>query len=140
MAPKSSYQFVDYIIRKSILLQTKSVTPDKLNIKIIPSGIINKETSQFQLFLELIVSEEGEKPFINVEVIGLFKYQGNVHDVKNFLFMNSSALLFPYIRAYITSLTALSGQDALTLPTMNLTSMKDELEENTVFIDSSEEE
>jgi preprotein translocase subunit SecB len=65
-----------------------------------------------------------------VEIIGLFKFTGDFDEVKNFLYLNAPAILFPYLRAYISTLTTLSGLDTYTLPTMNLSSLKDELEKS----------
>jgi hypothetical protein len=68
-----------------------------------------------------------ENLLINIEVIGLFKFSGKVEDVRTFLLLNAPAILFPYVRAYISSMTALSGMDTIVIPTMNLSGMKDEL-------------
>ncbi|PIQ16396.1 MAG: protein export chaperone secb, partial [Flavobacteriales bacterium CG18_big_fil_WC_8_21_14_2_50_32_9] len=40
---------------------------------------------------------------------------------------------FPYIRAYISALTALSGLKTITIPTMNLTGLGEKLKRKTTF-------
>ena len=49
-----------------------------------------------------------------------------------FICHNAPAILFPYIRAYISNITALGGIAPIILPTLNLESvgktLKDELE------------
>ena len=44
--------------------------------------------------------------------------------------INAPAIMFPYIRAYISTLTALSGIDTVIVPTLNMTSLAKELSEN----------
>lgn len=46
-------------------------------------------------------------------------------------YKNAPAIIFPYVRAYVSSLTVLSGIDAVNIPTMNLTSIAEDLKENT---------
>lgn len=48
-----------------------------------------------------------------------------------FFYTNAPALLFPYIRAYISTLTNLSGFEPINLPTLNMTQLGKELEQNT---------
>ena len=50
--------------------------------------------------------------------------------LSRFLYLNAPAIMFPYLRAYISSLTALSGINPITLPTLNLSGLKSELESN----------
>lgn len=40
--------------------------------------------------------------------------------------------MFPYIRAYISTVTALSGLKAVNLPVLNLTDLQERLKLNTV--------
>ena len=55
--------------------------------------------------------------------------------ISNYFFVNAPAILFPYIRAYIATLTTLSGYlKPITLPTLNLISLAKKLEKNTEFI------
>ena len=137
MATKSSFQFIDHIIRKSFFLKKDVVDMGSLKIEIKPSGIVNVSRKEFQLFLEIILSDKVESLFINVEVIGLFKYKGKLEDIRNFLLFNAPAILFPYIRAYVSSMTALSGMDTIILPTMNLSSMVDELNSKIEIVSSN---
>ena len=44
--------------------------------------------------------------------------------------VNAPAILFPYIRAYISLLTSLSGVGTVLLPTLNLSSLSKELLNN----------
>ena len=54
---------------------------------------------------------------------------------KNFIFTNAPAILFPYVRSYITSLTSLSGIKPVQLPILNISNLKDSLEKDIVYLD-----
>lgn len=64
-------------------------------------------------------SEENKYPFeMNVNLEGLFSFEGNV-DGEKFL-ANALAILYPYIRAIVSSYTSLANIPPLTLPTINV--------------------
>ena len=48
---------------------------------------------------------------------------------------NAPALIFPYVRSYISAVTALSGLSAINLPVMNLSSLKPLLQANISVVD-----
>lgn len=135
MKNKSSFQFIEHIITKSIFINKKINKNKKdYNLNLKPSGILNNESKQFQLALDLEIVDKDEESLLNVEIIGFFKYQGEIEDVKNFLYLNAPALLYPYLRAYVSTLTTLSGLGTYTLPTMNLIGLKDDIEKNIEII------
>jgi len=47
-----------------------------------------------------------------------------------FFCINGPAILFPYIRAYLSSLSALSGIPLILLPTINMTGLAETLKSN----------
>ncbi len=136
---KSSFQFLDFAISKSLFLRGADRSDKEFDIKINPSGIIDRVENRFQLSLEFNLKDNSEQTIINIEIIGFFSFSGDIASVESFLYLNAPAILFPYIRAYITSITALSGLDTITIPTMNLSNLKDELISNTKFLDEIEE-
>jgi len=75
---------------------------------------------------------------INFKALGIFEFkeESNKENLTNFFYTNAPAIIFPYIRAYISSVSALSGLKAINLPVLNLSSLKDQLKANTVKEDS----
>ena len=135
MKNKSSFQFIEHIITKSIFINKKINKNKKdYNLNLKPSGILNNEFKQFQLALDLEIVDKEEESLLNVEIIGFFKYQGAIEEVKDFLYLNAPALLYPYLRAYVSTLTTLSGLGTYTLPTMNLIGLKNDIEKNIEII------
>ena len=134
---KSEFKFINFLISRSELIRIpKGKEQDEYDITIIPSGLIAKQNKIFQLTLQVQVSEKNERFKAIVEAVGFFQFPDDVNKdlLTTFFYTNAPAILFPYVRAYISSLTALSGMEAVNLPTINLTSkeLQEQLINNTI--------
>lgn len=129
---KSEFQFDGYKVTKSLFeLENVSDSNVELIINIKPSGVLDKENASFFLKLSTFISDKSKSLNIEVETVGFFTYSiENNDDLEKFLYMNAPAILFPYIRSYISTLSTLSGLSPIVLHTLNLTSLKDELLDN----------
>lgn len=128
MEEKSSFQFNGYEVKKS-LIELKEINSEDLTINFEPSGIIDNSSNTFILNLFINVFDQNKNINIEVDFSGKFSFLTNDINLQNFMYLNAPAILFPYIRAYITALTALSGISPITLPTMNLKGLKEQLEQ-----------
>lgn len=129
MENKSSFQFNGYKVNKSII-EIKDASAEKLTVNFEPSGVLKNESNIFLLQLQVNVFDEEKNINIEVDITGEFKFKRDDDNLENFLYLNAPAILFPYIRSYITALTALSGVPPITLPTMNLSGLSEKLSEN----------
>lgn len=131
----SGFQFKGFLIKKSLIVINSSQNLD-LSIKFNPSGFLDKKNSTFKLLLDIIISEKNNELNIEVSSEWTFSYNDlNDESLNNFLYLNAPAILFPYLRAYITSLTALSGVSPIVLPTLNLSGLKNDLEKNVKILE-----
>lgn len=133
MEKKSGFQFNGFKVIKS-LIEIKGKGSEELNLEIEPKSVLSNIENNFILEMKVVIIDETGN--INIEIIveGEYKILERDENLKSFLFTNAPAIMFPYVRAYITSLTALSGITTITLPTMNLIGLKDKLAENFVEI------
>lgn len=129
MEKKSGFQFNGFKVIKS-LIEIKGQGSEELNLEIEPKAILNNQEDIFILEMHVVVIDKTGN--INIEIIveGEYNIVHRDENLKSFLLTNAPAIIFPYIRAYITSLTALSGTTTITLPTMNLKGLKEKLERN----------
>jgi preprotein translocase subunit SecB len=136
MSDISKFQFKGYRIKKSLIELEEFSNFDNLKISFKVSGLINKKENIYFLDLSVNIVNQEEDLKIQVDAIGQYKFEQfeKIEDISSFFYVNSSAILFPYIRAYISTLTNLSGNRSVTLPTMNLTSLGEELKSNTKLI------
>lgn len=129
---EAKIQFVDFKVLESHIV-FKQTGKYKINLAFNPEGQVIKSNSTFILKLGVQVHDEDEKFFIELETESTFKYSDtiDVEEYINSLFvLNAPAIVFPYLRAYITNLTAQSGMSPLILPTLNLSKIGEDLKSN----------
>jgi preprotein translocase subunit SecB len=130
---KSNLQFKGYRIQDSQIKMSPEVNAkEELKLNFILKGEYKKD-GKFILGFDTEILNNDKSLYINIKSQGLFECETEDPKDPNFvniLALNAPAILFPYIRAYISTLTALSGLDPITLPTLNLSRFKDNLAEN----------
>ena len=128
---KSDFRLDNYLIKESSLKIKGAIEKDNtLSIDINPRGIKRKD--KFTLKLELEVKDEKElfDAKLIIDAYFLFRESITMERLGAFFTMNAPAIIFPYIRGYISMLTSLSGCGTVLLPTLNLTSMGEKLAQN----------
>lgn len=124
MSAESILQFKDYFIDFcyfDITPKFKFNGPSddaELNLG-IAYDIEPKKQSGFLTEIDVVL-EEGESK-IHVNIKGIFDYDvENNDDVEKKATINGAAILFPYVRAFISSMAAQSGVDVpVIIPTVN---------------------
>jgi len=102
-----------------------------LNINFKLSGEHYVKTNVFKLVIETLVSNQKEEIIIRVLSESMFNFSGiEDKDLMNYFVGNAPAIVFPYVRAYIGTLSTLSGYPPLLLPTLNLSKLSKKLEES----------
>lgn len=108
----------------------------ELTIAFKSSGKYYEIENRYELSFETDVYHES-KTAINVSCIASFTFNKDVKfdDIPDFFYPNSLAILFPYIRAFVSTLTLQANTSPLILPTVNLIGLTDELRQNTSIIE-----
>lgn len=130
--PKAKFQFVNLLIKESHFVLTNAGEYD-FTLSFDPSGVVLPSLGQFHLRLDFSAKDTGGLIDINIIAVAIFQYEGieNVAESQYFT-INAPAIAFPYLRAYISTLTTLSGIPPVTLPTLNLSGLADLLRQNIV--------
>lgn len=136
MSDLSKFQFKGYHINKSQIELNENSNLENLKIGFKVSGVIQKKDKLYFLNLSVEINNQEQDLKIYVEATGKFEFDTVDHekDISSYFYVNSSAILFPYIRAYISTLTNLSGNRSITLPTFNLTNLAEDLKLNTKVV------
>lgn len=115
----SRFQFEGYIIDKaSIALKNKNVGTE-MEFRIEPNAQVAND--KMNLTLEVEVNDKEQNLMLNLRVVGFFRYDGEqVKEINQFLYLNGPAILFPYVRSYVSNITALSGLPPIIMPTLNM--------------------
>lgn len=127
---ESSFQFIEFLVTESHLSLRRADGYD-CQLSITPSGVVFPAKRQFQLQLQFEATDAVNQAEIKLVTMSLFTY-ANIPDIANspFLIQNSPAIVFPYIRAYISTLTTQSGISPIVLPTWNLSSLAELLRQH----------
>ncbi len=128
----AKFRIEHFSIKESHLILNKS-SDEEIGVSMTPSGRIFRELNQFELVLAVEVKSKEEGFEIKVVSSTLFSFDEpddeNFYG-SNYFLINAPAIAFPYIRAYISNLTAQSGMFTITLPTFNLASLAEDLKKN----------
>ena len=126
------FRFVNFLVRESHIV-IKEQGENKIAVNFTAKGFVFKSLNQFHLELGVNINEETEKFHINLSTFSIFQFPEDAdfeQYLSTYFSLNAPAISFPYIRAYISNLTAQSGLLSITLPTYNLTAMGEQLKGN----------
>ena len=125
---QARFQFLRYLIDKCSVNFTGKQLSKEMEFAINPEGEFNKEEKTFELILNVVVNDKEHNLDLNMRIHGFFSYDGdNMDEVRSFIGINSPAILFPYIRAYVSNITALGGMQPVIMPTLNLRGVGEQL-------------
>jgi len=107
-----------------------------LSLSFDVKGLYNNEVSTYELTFVVYVfnqEESKENSFVTVRCKGTFKFENvtTIEEIPNFFYQNSIAILFPYVRAYVSLITTQANVPGIILPTLNLSDLVGELRGNT---------
>ncbi len=132
----SKFQFKGFSIIRSLIERNENDPSKKLSLGFDPKGFINKEELTFQLHLGVKVEDENKSFNVEINAVANYTFESRegLDNLNNFFYINAPALLFPYVRAYISTLTNLSGFEPINLPTLNMTRLGEDLKKNTIEV------
>ena len=125
---KSSFQIKEYFIEKLEYTKNESFKKETKNTEIpinfkrnIDSDFNNKKAI-VRLSVEVLKKSDAFPFYINIELSGEFKADENMSEelFNRMCNINAPAILFPYVRTIVNTITAQSGFMPLTLPMINI--------------------
>lgn len=123
----AQFRFKGYkVLSSSIQIKDDKKLNTDLNIEFSRKHTIDNGDGSFNLELNSKITNKDESISINISTVGFFDFDRELPDrlKETFFQSNAVAILFPYIRAYISTLTSLSGITPITLPTLNLSKIE----------------
>lgn len=128
-APK--FRFTDYIISEtSVGIKSKAISDD-FRLSIQPTGELVKDKNLLKITLNVAIKDANENIEIRFTIIGSFEYEAeSLEELVPYIIVNGPAILFPYLRAFVSNITALSGCNPVIMPTYNMIGVGEKLLEN----------
>lgn len=131
---KATFKFDSYQFTKASFDLNIPKDAD-LAISFNTSGIYSKSKSQYQLnFDTYIQCEENGAKVINISCVANFSFVQHidVEDIPEYFYPNCLAIVFPYIRAFISTISLQANVNPIILPTINLMGITEDLRSNTI--------
>ena len=134
-AQKAAFSFESFKVPKFSYNEGNQTEPE-LRIGFDPSGKFNSFTGEFELTLIFVThnASDLEKIIFELTSIALFKFNPPIkfEEIPSFFYKNAIAIMFPYVRAFVSTLTIQSNTKLLKLGLMNLTDLEALLIEQTI--------
>lgn len=114
-----------------------------IDMQLIPTGKYNTSNGQFELIMPFTATATFENnPKDKQEIIsGLLKAffiidgKPPLANIPEYFYGNSLGIIFPFLRAFISTITLQAGTRLLILPVLNLTSLGDNLKNSTLVFE-----
>lgn len=135
---RATFSFEGYTFEEFKIITANKPTDD-ISIKIDPSGVFNQNENNFLLKLNFQAFDEANEDieFVQCKLNALFVFSEKIESIENipnYFYSNSIAIVFPYLRSFISSLTIQANIKPVILPTMNLGSLSEPLKNNIEII------
>ena len=132
-----AFRLVNYKFTKATL--NFDIPKDaELVIDFKPSGKLKEIEGTYDLSFDTIVKcEETDTIIVEVSCIAQFSFMDRIkfEEIPDFFYPNSLAILFPYIRAFVSTLSLQANSSPMILPTVNLMGLTEKLRDNTSVVE-----
>lgn len=131
---KAAFSLLGYKFDK-VNLDLSSLCPGtEFNIIFSPSGVFYPKTGEFTLKFAFSAKTDGNDiDIIYINCVATYKFKDvrEFSEIPEYFYANSIAILFPYVRAFVSTVTLQANIRPIVLPTYNVSPLKDELIRNT---------
>ena len=128
-----NYRFPQIHLNLSHLVDEREIVD--VSISIIPQGIYKQSIQEYLLKVhcQLLLQGDRDSPMVDVHCEAVFGFNEDlsIGQIPDYFYPNSVAIIFPYVRAMISTLSLQANTIPVILPTMNLTNLQEELKRNT---------
>lgn len=123
---EAKFRLKSYVINNASIKFDKDNIPSNFSVEMKRGGY-KQDNGEYHSSIVVGINDAACGFELNVTCKGIFEFNRELTaDEQNQYFsVNAPAILFPYVRAYITTLTALSGINPIILPTINLSARKE---------------
>ena len=138
MKSQSQLNFINFVVPK-FMFEKKNVESD--NFAILPKEVISRKNNQFHINVDVEITNLNNSLVLKMVCVGIFKYNTDDENLLlSFMSLNGPAIVFPYIRSFISSMSSLSGFETITLPTLNLSGYREQLIKDLIDLDDLKDE
>lgn len=126
-----AYSFTDVEIHMDLFNDDRT-----LDLTFTPSGEYHRQEGVYILHFIFSATQNGEeKALIKIGCNAVFEFKEPIEitEIPDYFFPNSLAIVFPYVRAFVSTVTLQANiATPILIPTLNLTSLQSVLKTNTI--------
>lgn len=134
---KAAFKLDDYHFTKASL-DFNIPNDAELNISFNPKGVFYAKDARYDLVFDVTVEcIETNTDVVKVSCEASFSFGNTVsiEDIPDYFYPNSLAIVFPYVRAFVSTISLQANVQPVILPTVNLMGLTEKLKEQTKIID-----
>jgi len=121
-------------------LEVSKMVGDTINLDFNVSGEFKQDESKYNLVFVLQAASKTSEEldvFLKLKCNALFAFKDvdGIDSIPDYFYRNSIAIVFPYVRAYVSMITQQTNSNKrVILPTMNLSSLGNVLKDETTVV------
>lgn len=123
---QGAIKFLDYRVSKvEFYLNKSEKQSNELNVEVSSDKEVDKELKNMLVELNVEIGDKDESPFfMSICLEGLFELSQDYLDYDiNLFYSNALSILYPYVRAIVSTYTAGANIKPVILPTINIKKM-----------------
>lgn len=135
MATPAAFAFKSYTFTNVEMNMGGFSDQSPMDLTFSPSGIYDQEKGTYNLRFAFTATQgEDAIPIVKIVCEATFEFKEalDISEIPDYFFPNSLAIVFPYVRAFVSSVTLQANLSMpILIPTLNLTGLQSTLKENT---------
>lgn len=141
---RAAFSFENFRIQQFSLHDT-DYTNESLNVQFDPSGIYQSSTGLFimTLLFRGVLADKPEVEILTAKLNAFFRFSNDtpktLEELPGYFYKNAIAIVFPYLRSFISTLTLQANIQPIILPVYNLSALEQPFREQTVLEAKAEE-
>lgn len=123
---QGAIKFLDYRVSKvEFYLNKTEKQSNELNVEVSSDKEVDKELKNMLVELNVEIGDKDESPFfMSICLEGLFELSQDYLDYDiNLFYSNALSIMYPYVRAIVSTYTAGANIKPVILPTINIKKM-----------------
>lgn len=123
---QGAIKFLDYRVSKvEFYLNKTEKQSNELNVEVSSDKEVDKELKNMLVELNVEIGDKDESPFfMSICLEGIFELSQDYLDYDiNLFYSNALSILYPYVRAIVSTYTAGANIKPVILPTINIKKM-----------------
>lgn len=133
---KATFKLNSYHFTKASL--NFNLPPEaELNISFSPKGKFYEQEARYDLDFDVIVEcKATQSVVVEVSCVASFSFEDNLSfsNIPAYFYPNSLAIIFPYVRAFVSTISLQANVQPIVLPTINLMGLTEKLKAQTEVV------